>query len=69
MTKERIRALLAAVVLAGSVMGAETWRLDEGQDWKKVSEEPKDQYLVTVSALKLLADQGKVTQFLWQRKS
>ncbi len=59
MTKERIRVLLAAVVLVGSVMGAETWRLDEGQDWKKVSEEPKDQYLVTVSALKLLADQGK----------
>lgn len=59
MAKERIRVLLAVVVLAGAVMGAQTWRLEEGQDWKKVSDQPKDQYLVAVSALKLLADQGK----------
>lgn len=59
MAKERIRVLLAVVVLVGSVMGAETWRLDEKQDWKKVSEEPEEQYRVAVSALKLLADQGK----------
>lgn len=62
MAKGMIRAqivLLIFTLLIGIVLAAETWRLEEGRDWKEVTNQPQDKYSLAVSELKALVSQGK----------
>jgi outer membrane protein assembly factor BamD (BamD/ComL family) len=52
-----IMLAVAAGLLASSIFSAETWRLDEGGQWKAVSVE--DKYLLAVAEIKKLVSMGE----------
>jgi outer membrane protein assembly factor BamD (BamD/ComL family) len=54
--------LLFVLLLASLACGAETWTLDEGEDWQAVSENPRARYLLAVSELKELINRGEVKE-------
>jgi len=54
--------LLCVLLLASLASATETWTLDEGKDWQAVSESPQARYLLAVSELKELINQGKVKE-------
>ena len=62
--KMRFVMVLAVVLLLSAlpVVGAETWRLEQGQEWKAVSAEGKDKYLLAVAEIKKLVVTGKAEQ-------
>ena len=49
----------AVLLLALPVLGEQTWRLAEDDDWKQVSAEGKDKYLLTVAEIKRLVNTGE----------
>ena len=56
----RVQVLMVlAIMLMLPTVSAETWRLEEGQDWKAVSGEGEDRYLLAVAKIKQLVDAGK----------
>jgi len=57
-----ISILLLLVLHACLSYGAETWTLGEGEQWQAVSENPKARYLLEVSELKNLINQGKTDE-------
>ncbi len=62
--KMRFVIVLAVILLLSAlpVVGGETWRLEQGQDWKPVSAEGKDKYLLTVAQIKKLVVTGQTEQ-------
>lgn len=54
--------MFAALLLGPLAFAAETWTLQEGQDWQAVSENPQARYLLAVSELKRLINEGKVEE-------
>jgi outer membrane protein assembly factor BamD (BamD/ComL family) len=62
MLEHRMRfAMLAvpAVLSALSAISADTWRLDKGRDWKEVSAEGQDKFLLAVAEAKKLVNTGQ----------
>jgi outer membrane protein assembly factor BamD (BamD/ComL family) len=62
MPKYRIRFItlaIAAVLPALSTVSADIWRLEKGQDWKPVSAEGKDKFLLAVAETKKLVNTGQ----------
>jgi len=63
MVKFRIQIVitLAAVVMLSACLplSADTWRLEQGRDWKPVQPEGKDKYLLAVAEIKKLVNTGK----------
>jgi len=58
--RTRFIALATAAVLpALSTVSADIWRLEKGQDWKAVSAEGKDKFLLTVAETKKLVNTGQ----------
>lgn len=58
--KTRAVVLVVFAVMSWlSAASAETWLLDETQDWKQISTDRKDQYLLAVAELKKLIDSGQ----------
>lgn len=59
--KMRFVMVFAVTLLLSAlpVVGAETWRLEKGQDWKTVSAEGRDKYLLAVAQIKKLVVTGK----------
>jgi len=59
----RIRVLMVLAIMLilpiRSVVSAETWRLEQGEDWKAVSGEGEDRYLLAVAKIKQLVDAGQ----------
>ena len=56
--------VLAVILLLSAlpVVGGETWRLEQGRDFKPVSPEGKDKYLLTVAQIKKLVVTGQTEQ-------
>ena len=54
--------MFAAILLAALAYGAETWTLQKGEEWQAVSENPQAGYLLAVSELKRLINEGKVKE-------
>ncbi len=63
MLRDRIRfvIVLAAVTVlsAPPTASTETWRLEQGQDWKPVQAEGKDKYLLAIAQIKKLVNMGQ----------
>jgi len=64
MFKNRMRfvvvfALISLLLLHIRVFSAETWHLEEGRDWKAVSAEGEDKYLLAVAQIKKLVSMGE----------
>src|SRR4030043_2249385 len=58
--KMRYVVLAIAVLLSvSSVVPAETWRLEKGRDWKAVSAEGENKFLVAVAETKKLVNAGQ----------
>jgi len=56
----RFIALAIAVVLSSlSTVSADTWRLEKGRDWKAVSAQGKDKFLLAVAETKKLVNTGQ----------
>jgi len=55
-------ALLGSMLLLSFVMAAETWTLGDDKELKAVSDDPEGRYLLAVSKLKKLADEGRVEE-------
>ncbi|MBA7481862.1 Cell division coordinator CpoB [subsurface metagenome] len=62
--KMRFVVVLAVVSLLSAlpVVGGETWRLEQGRDWKAVSDEGRDKYLLAVAQIKKLVVTGQAEQ-------
>jgi TolA-binding protein len=45
--------------MGGVVVGAKTWYLEKGKDWREVSKEGKDKYLLAVAETKKLVNLGQ----------
>ncbi len=62
--KMRIVMVLAVILLLSAlpVVGGETWRLEQGRDWKAVSDEGRDKYLLTVAQIKKLVVTGQTEE-------
>jgi len=62
--KMRFVIVLAVILLLSAlpVVGGETWRLEKGQDWKAVSAEGRDKYLLAVAQIKKLVSTGQTEQ-------
>jgi len=57
-----MRFVIASTVVllsALSAVSAETWRLKQGRDWKAVSAEAEDKYLLAVAQIKKLVNTGQ----------
>ena len=52
-------SLLSATNLWCGMVSAETWRLEQGRDWKVVSAEGQDKYLLAVAEIKKLVNTGQ----------
>lgn len=50
---------VAVVLSASSTVSADTWHLEEGQDWKAVSAEGEDKFLLAVAEAKKLVNAGQ----------
>jgi outer membrane protein assembly factor BamD (BamD/ComL family) len=50
---------IAAVLTALSTVSADTWRLEKGRDWKAVSAQGKDKFLLAVAETKKLVNTGQ----------
>jgi len=58
--KTRLVVLVLFVAMSWlSAASADTWLLDESQDWKQVSTDRKDRYLLAVAELKKSIDSGQ----------
>jgi len=59
--KMRFVIVLAVILLLSAlpVVGGETWRLEQGRDFKAVSPEGEDKYLLTVAQIKKLVSTGQ----------
>jgi len=60
--KKALFAIVAAVISllsASSIFSAETWHLEQGRQWKAVSAEGKDKYLLAVAEIKKLVNTGQ----------
>ncbi len=56
----RFAGLAVALILSAlSTVSADTWRLEKGRDWKAVSAEGKDKFLLTVAETKKLVNTGQ----------
>ena len=62
--KMRFVVVFAIVSLLSAlpVVGGETWRLEQGRDWKAVSDEGRDKYLLAVAQIKKLVVTGQAEQ-------
>lgn len=62
--KMRFVMVLAVILLLSAlpVVGGETWRLEKGQDFKPVSPEGGDKYLLAVAQIKKLVGTGQTEQ-------
>ncbi len=62
--KMRIVMVLAVILLLSAlpVVGGETWRLEQGRDFKAVSDEGRDKYLLTVAQIKKLVVTGQTEE-------
>ena len=49
----------ATVLLASLTASAETWQLEKGRDWKALSAEGQDKYLLAVAQIKQLVNTGQ----------
>ena len=62
MLKYRIRFIVLAMAVLLSVISAipaDTWRLEDGQDWKAVSAGDKDKFLLALAKAKNLVNTGQ----------
>jgi outer membrane protein assembly factor BamD (BamD/ComL family) len=61
MIKNREKYLIVLILLAAGhvLIGAETWRLDKGQQWKPVSKTAEGRYLLAVAEIKKLVNEGR----------
>jgi len=63
MLKYKVRFAIVLPLILGlstvSTFSAETWRLEKGQDWKPVSAEGKDKFLLAVAKVKQLVATGQ----------
>lgn len=63
MLEYKIRFTILLAVVAGlsvsSTVSAKTWHLKQGQDWKPVSAEGEDKYLLAVAEIKRLVSTGQ----------
>jgi len=59
--KTRFLMILAMITLLSGVSGvwAETWHLEDGQDWEAVSAQSQDKYLMAVAKIKKSVNMGK----------
>ena len=66
MLKYKMRFVVVSAVVsllsALPVVGGETWRLEQGRDWKAVSDEGRDKYLLAVAQIKKLVVTGQAEQ-------
>jgi len=62
--KMRFVIVFAVVLLLSAlpVVGGETWRLEKGRDFKAVSAEGRDKYLLAVAQIKKLVSTGQTKQ-------
>jgi len=56
-----VSAVVLVLCLTAGVIGAETWHLEKGQDWKAVSDKGSDKYLLAVSEIKQLVNTGRAS--------
>jgi outer membrane protein assembly factor BamD (BamD/ComL family) len=61
-TTQRAVVLLSVLFLGSLAFGAETWTLGKDEQWQAVSENPRARYLLEVSKLKELINQGKTDE-------
>jgi outer membrane protein assembly factor BamD (BamD/ComL family) len=54
--------LLSVLFIGSLAFGAETWTLGQDEQWQAVSENPRARYLLEVSKLKELINQGKTDE-------
>ncbi len=54
-----IALVILAVLAASSTVSADIWRLEKGQDWKPVSAQGKDKFLLAVAETKKLVNTGQ----------
>ncbi len=59
---EKAVVLLSVLFLGSLAFGAETWTLGQNEQWQSVSENPRARYLLEVSKLKELINQGKTDE-------
>ena len=64
MFKSKLRFLIVSAVVFVlccelPVVWSKTWRLENGQAWKEVSEQEQDKYVVAVAEIKRLVNAGK----------
>jgi len=55
----RVKISMAVVILFASIAFGETWRLDDGKDWKDVSSSEQEQYIASVSKIKQQVNKGE----------
>jgi outer membrane protein assembly factor BamD (BamD/ComL family) len=61
-TTQKAVVLLSVLFLGSLAFGAETWTLGKDEQWQAVSENPRARYLLEVSKLKELINQGKTDE-------
>jgi outer membrane protein assembly factor BamD (BamD/ComL family) len=61
-TTKRVLILLYVLYFGSLAFGAETWTLGQDEQWQAISENPRARYLLEVSRLKELIDQGKTEE-------
>jgi outer membrane protein assembly factor BamD (BamD/ComL family) len=61
-TLKKSHILLFSLLGLISTMGAETWHLEKGNDWKQVQPDSQDSFLMAVADIKGLINNGKSRQ-------
>ncbi|MHC4271164.1 MAG: outer membrane protein assembly factor BamD [Planctomycetota bacterium] len=59
---KRTNLLLLSLLTLVSSLGAETWHLEKGNDWKQVQPDTQDNFLMAVTGIKDLINNGKTRQ-------
>jgi outer membrane protein assembly factor BamD (BamD/ComL family) len=59
---KRTNLLLLSLLTLISSLGAETWHLEKGNDWKQVQPDTQDNFLMAVAGIKDLINNGKTRQ-------
>lgn len=57
-----LKVILLIMLMGSFAFGAETWTLGQDEQWQAVSENPRAKYLLEVSQLKKLINQGKTKE-------